>query len=177
MKKFEIRDASNTSVDCSSSSRGFSARMRRCFELVFLYLIALGIPLLTSYFVVSQYVVESPILSEVAIRSLAILALMLGLFFGVTTCSMITALSGILVCVVFGFGFHFFELATVGSLAIVGASLWLSLTMANLINRFFIGSKSRGELNPRCASCHAKTFCPLQPGGIADQYSISPQEE
>ncbi|MBK6616229.1 hypothetical protein [Ottowia sp.] len=28
----------------------------------------------------------------------------------------------------------------------------------------------RHERNPRCGTCHAKTFCPHQPGGIADRY-------
>jgi hypothetical protein len=31
--------------------------------------------------------------------------------------------------------------------------------------------ETREELNPRCSTCHAKAFCPYQPGGIADRYT------
>jgi hypothetical protein len=31
--------------------------------------------------------------------------------------------------------------------------------------------ETRKELNPRCPTCHAKAFCPYQPGGIADRYA------
>lgn len=31
-------------------------------------------------------------------------------------------------------------------------------------------AQCRHERNPRCGTCHAKTFCPHQPGGIADRY-------
>lgn len=27
------------------------------------------------------------------------------------------------------------------------------------------------ELNPKCGTCHARSFCPFQPGGFADRYS------
>lgn len=30
---------------------------------------------------------------------------------------------------------------------------------------------SAHELNPRCGTCHIRSLCPYQPGGIADQYT------
>jgi hypothetical protein len=104
-------------------------------------------------------------------------ASILGLIFmtghGVATCSPMSPIYG------FGaLGLASFVPSLLIPGGIVAVALYVGLTLSLKIyaalrapHELPDACETRAELNPRCSTCHAKSFCPYQPGGIADRYT------
>lgn len=111
------------------------------------------------------------------ISSLAVFA---GLFVGMLKCDLVTAVVGISVAGVITALTGRSELFAIYSLAALVAlfgGAYITVVVDEKLDRFTPEGKERRagleKRNPRCASCHAKGFCPKQPGGVADAYGTS----
>jgi hypothetical protein len=64
------------------------------------------------------------------------------------------------------------------ALVVVGMTALVGLAVAHAVYKALRSRVSKPEvcgtpeeLNPRCGTCHARSFRPYQPGGLADRYT------
>ncbi|MFY2597245.1 hypothetical protein ACOTHJ_12580 [Achromobacter xylosoxidans] len=137
-----------------------------------------GIPALVAYVVMRLYDPTEAFLPSWAVNSGLVVLMMLSMVIGVAKCSPLWGLSAIALGGVSSLAIHLFGLPIVTAITPVAVSLIISLAASHSLHQFFLdgnqtkpGSPTAQELNPRCSTCHARAICPLQPGGIADQYT------
>jgi hypothetical protein len=104
---------------------------------------------------------------------LLVLTLVVSGMHGVAKCSPMYSLVGM-----GGVGLGWFAPTLVIPAGIVASAVFAGLTLATKAytalrapHELPDACETRKELNPRCPTCHAKAFCPYQPGGIADRYA------
>jgi len=139
-------------------------------------IIAGGIlPILATYGFLRWYSVNHAIPGSWWLTGLTLLTLVVLMAHSVAKCSVGYPLLGII-----GIGLAAFMPKGLGyAVFFVGLSLMIGLAIAHAAYRALRSRVSEPEAcktsespNPRCGTCHARSFCPYQPGGFADRYTF-----
>lgn len=131
--------------------------------------IALSIPLAVAFMVTSWVLQSGASLPEWIVKTVALVVLVCAGMATVAICDVKYFLIGIPAVAALGF----LPLTISGGAVIVLVALVAGLAVGHYLYKAMapIATDAARELNSRCQTCHAKVFCPMQPGGFADRYS------
>lgn len=140
-------------------------------------LVALSIPTTTAVAMTLWVSHGGVSVSETVMKTVTILFFAGGLATTVAKCD-----PGLLVRVVGGaLLLALTPLSFSGPLLLVTLALLVGLGVGHVAHALISPAKAAeaaaraDELNPSCSTCHARSFCPFQPGGFADRYSPTAQ--
>lgn len=131
--------------------------------------LALSIPLAVAFMVTSWVLQSGASLPEWAVQSVALVGFVCTAMATVAICDVKYLAIGIPAVLALGY----LPLTISSAALIVLVALVAGLAVGHYVYKAMapIPSDAAHELNPRCPTCHAKSFCPMQRGGFAGRYS------
>jgi hypothetical protein len=181
MQTIPIHVASTETSSKTSESRRSRAQLMRYFHLAIGWFIALA-PMTAAVFAIAVKHIGLGLGGEVShaldnpwILGVAITALVVMMGHSVATCS-----SASWLYLMGAMALANFAPSLLIPGGIVAVALYVGLTISFKVysalrvpHELPEACETRAELNPRCSTCHAKSFCIYQPGAIADRYTKS----
>ena len=158
----------------SEAPRALRARLLRYLHVAIASVVGLIPPVFATLYAVVLYGRDHAIFNSGWMLGLVILFLVGLMFHSVAKCSSSYSLIGFAGFALAGFLPHGYGIA----LVLVGVTGLIGLSFAHGVYKALRSRQvlpdtceTHKALNPRCGTCHARSFCPYQPGGIADRYS------
>jgi hypothetical protein len=161
-------------VSKARSPRLLRSQLRRYVHAAVASAAGVILPASTTYGFVIWYGRNHALFGSGAATGILLLCLVVPMMHTIARCSMRSMLVGLGAVAISAFLPAVIDAASI----VVGVTVWIGLTVAHVVYRSLRSGVSHpdaygtpDELNPRCSTCHARSFCPYQPGGIAERYT------